>query len=327
MYEPFDQSLFLPMTSLQIVDFRQISDKTLYEKLKQARPDKWLVADGYHCGVWWKNTPQSNENLGIIGQFHAENEEDSSYLLNSACQYLKSRGCHAAIGPMDGNTWKPYRFVTWSDGSSPFLMEPQNPAEWPLYWQQAGFSPYHEYISTRVTDLNHADPRLSKAKKRLHSFGITWHPIDIAKFADELHLVYQLSSDAFSDNIFYTPIDEPTFLQQYLPFADKVIPEYVLIAKDSNDQCCGFIFAIPDLSQPRYGKNVDRLIIKTLAVSSGHRSGGLGAILVDEVQKRALQNGLSSAIHALMYSKNNSTNIGKNSTLLRRYTLYRKELT
>lgn len=315
------------MNALQIRDVSDLSDNAKYEKFRVTPPDKCLTVKNAHCGVWWKQTPCPDDHLGLIGHYYADNQQDSCSLLEAACNYLRDKGCITAVGPMDGNTWKPYRFVTFSDGSAPFLMEPQNPKQWPAYWQISGFVPWHEYVSTMLTDLGRPAPRVDKARNRLQQAGIKWRPIKMHDFSQELRTVYRLSIEAFQENVLYTPIDEKLFMQQYLPFADQLNPDYILMAEDAQGECCGFIFAVPDLLQTQRGEKINRLVIKTLAVHPGRRNGGLGAVLVDEVQKKALQDGLPNAIHALMYSKNNSTNIGKNSTLMRRYTLLKRHLT
>lgn len=247
-------------------------------------------------------------------------------MLTEACRILRDKGCAAAYGPMDGSTWKSYRFVTWSDGSPPFFMEPQQPPEWPLYWQEAGFVPCHEYISTLVTDLDFSDPRLAKARLRLQQAGISLRPVNLERFEDELKDVYQLSLEAFKKNILYTPIDLAAFLRQYLPLAESIDRHFMLLARDKTDLCCGFVFAIPDLLQRQQGMVPERVIIKTLAVHPGRQYAGLGAVLVDAIQQRARTHGFGAAIHALMHAGNVSTNIGKNSRIIRRYTLFSKTL-
>ncbi len=319
-------SPILFMSSLQILGVDQLPMTPGYDLLRRDPPDINIVGSTCHCGIWWKNPPEAEEQFGIIGHYSADNAKDSKILLDQACEYLKAKGCAAAIGPMNGSTWKSYRFVTWSDGSMPFLLEPRNPADWPEYWLQAGFSPFHEYISTINSHLEQSDPRLVNARERLHRMGTTWRSLDTSRFVEELRQVYHLSLEAFSKNILYTPLAEEDFLRQYLPFAGKINKDYVLLAHDDAGKYCGFIFAIPDLLQLQHGTAVNRLIIKTLAVSANRRSGGLGAILVEEVQRKARQNGLSAAVHALMYSKNNSTNIGKTTQPMRRYTLFIRRL-
>lgn len=317
---------YIIMTALQILDISDIPETGPSDLFRQNPPDKCFLSGKNHCGIWWKNVPPSDARLGIIGHYIADDEKSSRELLGAACNYLRRQGCSLAIGPMDGSTWKAYRLVTWSSGSPPFLMEPTNPPEWPHFWTQAGFSPYHEYISNIHSNLDIADPRLTEARKNLESLGIQWRAVDIKRFKEELRLIYHLSLETFSDNVLYTPITETAFLQQYLPFTDRIDRDFVLLAEDSEKKICGFIFALPDFLQMNNGGKVDRLIIKTLAVSREHRNRGLGAVLADEIHKRAFQKGMGSVIHALMHTRNLSTKISKNTQLLRRYTLFKREL-
>ncbi|MBM9612801.1 hypothetical protein JWJ90_00715 [Desulfobulbus rhabdoformis] len=312
--------------ALEILEIDQLPFAPEFNGFRQNPPDKCLIAGESRCGVWFAPEAMLEDAYGVIGHYWAKDSQQSHQLLSTACNLLRESGCATVYGPMNGNTWKAYRFVTWSDGAAPFLMEPENPPEWPGYWLESGFVPRHEYMSTVVRDLAATDPRLVKARTRLMDAGVTWRTIDLSHFQEELTKVYDLSREAFSNNILYSAIDQSTFLEQYLPFVDHIDPRYVLLAHDSVDSCCGFVFAIPDLLQLKRGQPLSRLVIKTLAVSSKRRYGGLGAILVEEVQQAALTNGLDSAIHALMYSGNVSANIGRNSDLIRRYTLFAKTL-
>lgn len=311
---------------IEILDKDHLPSLPEFDGLRRNPPDKCLLAGKSRCGLWFARPGHGEERYGVIGHYWVEDGQQSHRLLTAACDLLRENGCTTVYGPMDGNTWKPYRFVTWSDGSAPFLMEPQNPPEWPGYWIESGFAPRHEYISAVVHDLAAIDPRLVKARVRLADAGVTWRPIDRGRFAEELTAVYGLALEAFSRNVLYAEIDQATFLQQYLPFVDHIDPRFVLLAHDHQGTCCGVVFGIPDLLQLKNGVPLNRLIIKTLAVSGSRRYGGLGAVLVEEVQQAARQSGLSSAIHALMYSGNVSTNIGRNSHLVRRYTLFAKTL-
>ncbi len=320
----YPQHLTSEQMTVEILSVDQLPKNSELDGFRQNAPDICLISGESRCGVWFAPPSGAGERFAVIGHYFAKDSGQSKKLLAAACNLLTKRGTTKVYGPMNGNTWKPYRFVTWSDGSPPFLMEPQNPPEWPEYWRQSGFVPCHEYISTSVAGLACSDPRLARARKRLQDSGITWREVDLNCFEKELAQVYRLSLSAFRQNILYSEIDERTFMDQYLPFVDKIDSRYILIAHDGAGKCCGFVFAMPDLLQLQRGVAMDRLIIKTLAVSEKRRNGGLGAILVDEVQRAALENGLQSAVHALMHQGNVSTNIGKNSTLLRRYTLFAK---
>lgn len=312
---------------IQDVGVDDLPSDPRYSLFAADKPDTCFIGENCHCSVWWKQTPEHEKRLGVIGHYHAESSNDSKVLLDTACNYLKSKGCEVAVGPMNGNTWKAYRFVSWSDGSEPFIMEPQNPMEWPVFWQEAGFSPYQEYESSVNSVLHRSDSRLDKARERLKGSGISWRSIDPSNFSSELLKVYRLSLLAFKDNILYSPLEKDVFLNLYLPYADKIDSRYVMIAEDSKAECCGFLFALPDLLQLQYQARIDRLIIKTLAVHPSRQNGGLGSVLVEQVQRRAADDGLSPAVHALMHSANKSVNIGRANTLMRKYTLYSRNLT
>ena len=312
--------------SLKILDTDQLPLVPAFEGFRQNRPDTCLLAGQSRCGVWFGRSDSQGERYGVIGHYWAEDSQQSLQLLTTACDLLRENGCATVYGPMDGNTWKPYRFVTWSDGSPPFLMEPQHPPQWPQFWLEAGFTPRHEYLSTITHDLATRDERLVEVKARLAEAGITWQQIDLGHFGEELAKIYRVSLETFSQNVLYTGIDQPTFLQQYLPFADHVDPRYVLLAHDKGGDCCGFLFAIPDLLQLKQGKPLDRLIIKTFAVRASIKRQGLVSVLVDEIRQTARQNGFSSVITAFMHSGNVSTKVGRNNVPLRRYTLFARTL-
>lgn len=290
------------------------------------KPEACFVGKNCHCSLWWQQPPSHMKRIGVIGHYRAETSDASRVLLDKACSFLRQQGCELVVGPMNGNTWKSYRLVTWSDGSPPFLMEPHNPEQWVDYWQTAGFSPCEEYVSSVSHRLCSEDTRLDSARHRLRDRGITWRSINLDDFSKELERVYELSVIAFKNNVLYSPIDKKSFLQLYLPFVDKIDPNYVLLAEDQESVCCGFLFAMPDLYQRQYQKKIDSLIVKSLAVNPSRQSGGLGAVLVDEVQRRAAANGFTTAVHALMHAANNSANIGKGNRIRRKYTLFSRSL-
>jgi hypothetical protein len=196
---------------MQIIDVSDLPDSPQYDIIRANPPDKVIVAEKAHCSIWWKNTPATDKPNGLIGQFSAENAEAASAVLHAAEKFLKDQGCLEVIGPMDGNTWRPYRLVCWSDNSQPFFMEPQNPSEWNDYWMQAGFTPFHEYISSVTEELELSDPRLPRTKERLQQNGINWRSIRRENFEEDLRKVFKLSLEAFSSNILYTPIREEIF--------------------------------------------------------------------------------------------------------------------
>ncbi len=279
------------------------------------------------CSCWWTGTAHLEERpIGAIGHYAAADADASRTLLSHACNLLAANGVADAVGPMDGTTWRRYRFVVERGAEPPFFLEPDNPDEWPAHWSAAGFAPLAAYTSAMNDDLQIDDPRMPAALDRLRAAGIEIRPLDTARTDQELRRIFTLSLSAFSRNFLYTPIGETEFLEQYRAVLPYVRPELVLAAQ-KGDALVGFLFALPDLLQARRGRAVDTIIVKTLAVDPSVGGMGLGGMLTALAQRTAHELGFRRAIHALMHETNLSQKISHRSArTIRRYTLYSKRL-
>src|SRR5688572_4693708 len=71
--------------------------------------------------LWWRDTPiMDGRKIGTIGDFMADDEETAIILLEHAINILRKEGCHVAVGPMNGNTWRSHRFVIENSGRGSF---------------------------------------------------------------------------------------------------------------------------------------------------------------------------------------------------------------
>jgi GNAT superfamily N-acetyltransferase len=279
------------------------------------------------CSCWWSRTPTlPAERVGLIGHFAASDAAGGVAILDAACDTLRSAGCTVAVGPMDGNTWRRYRFVTERGPEPPFFLEPDNPDGWPNQWHAAGFAPLASYTSALNTDLTRDDPRIAAARARLADAGVTIRPLDIKNPDGDLRLMFTLSLESFSRNFLYTPLGEAEFLEQNRTLLPLVRPELVLLA-EGGGALAGFLFAIPDVLQARRGGTIDTIIIKTVAVGEGRSRAGLGSVLVADAHATARRLGFTRAIHALMHEQNVSQNISRRSArTIRRYQLFVRRL-
>ena len=300
------------------------------DTLKAQGVDAQVIIPGQvHASVWWKTVPLvSGERLGVIGHFRAANTADASAVtavLDAACCILKDAGCTLAIGPMDGNTWRSYRFLTWRGTEPRFAFEPDQSDAWPVWWQQTGFSAHEQYWSALVTKLDGHDPRLDAAGARLTRAGVTIREIDLATFDEELPRIYAISEIAFRDNVLYTPLPQGEFLAMYKQVRPLLRPGLSFIAERAGAPV-GFVFALPDLEQAKRGAAVDTVVIKTLAVLPGRELAGLGKLLLERCQHAAHAAGFRRAVHALMHDGNASRNLGDDAVEIRRYTLFARRL-
>jgi len=297
------------------------------------RPDRMclLVETGGtvlgRSSLWWTETPAyEGHRLGYIGHYATQVPEAAPLLLRSACEELAKHGCTLAVGPIDGNTWQRYRFITERGNEPLFFMEPDNPDEFPQEFTDFGFRPMADYYSALNTDLSAPGPQITATAQRIHDHGITVHALDPTRLDEELRRVHALSLLSFRNNLLYTPISEDDFLAQYAPIRSYIRPDLVLLA-EKESELIGYSFCIPDLLQAKRGAPIDTVILKTLAVHPDHSGIGLGGLLMALAHEAARQAGFSRVIHALFHVSNRSGRLSSHTArVFRRYTLFARPL-
>lgn len=296
------------------------------------RAEGHVAAEGARCS-WWIDAapPLAGERPGVIGHFAATSAEAARAVLDRACAELAARGATVAIGPMDGNTWRRYRWVI--DGAPdepPFLMEPWNPPAYPAWWTEAGFSRLASYQSALVTRLDVVDPRLVRVRERLAADGVVIRTLqaDVSpeRFTAELRSLHAVSLVSFAHNYLYTPLPEADFVAQYLPYREKIRPEFVFVAEQAG-RCVGYMFSLPDFARAATGRPLDTLILKTAAILPRRAYAGLGALLAEMTHHAARAAGFTRVIHALALEDNPVTNItARHGSVMRRYALFARRL-
>lgn len=287
-------------------------------------PDQQISTPHGSAALWWRQVPQlGDERLGLIGAWSPG--DNGVELLATCCQRLQQAGCTLAVGPMDGSTWQSYRLLTWRGSHPPFALEPNTPDDWPEQWLAAGFMVDATYHSALIEPILLDDPRLLAVEQRLTDSGLRLRELDPQCYGEELRRIHGVALRAFADNYLYTPLREEEFVAQYTAAQHLLRPGLCWLA-ERDGQCVGFVFAIPDFEQQRRGQPVDTLVVKTLAVLPGRSLAGLGKLLTVRCHAGGARLGLTRAIHALMHDGNASRNTGGQSTIIRRYTLYRKRL-
>jgi len=278
------------------------------------------------CSLWWQETPKYKQHdLGLIGHYAAQSDEAAQLLLEHALTTLKKQNCSLAVGPMDGSTWRSYRFVTHGDAPA-FLLEPTHPASYPLQWQEAGFEPLAEYFSAMQGALLDS-PDLKARLQDLSDKGISIRSLNKEMLDVELGRIFDLTLQSFTQNFLYTPLGKMEVLAQYKHILPYILKELVLIAEHKNETIA-YLFALPDLAQQQRGEKLDTFIIKTLVTHPNYTGQGIATILTALVMQEAKALGFQKVIHALMISDNHSRKISQHyqQKELRRYALYAKTL-
>jgi GNAT superfamily N-acetyltransferase len=333
-------------TAAQEQQFCRLEPTLAPSQLNKWQADQHLLAclDGHavaRCSLWWRSAPfVQGETVGCIGHYAATDRTGARMLLAAASTQLASAGCTLAVGPLDGSTFRAYRFVTrrsyQGEPLPRFVFEPDNPDAWPADFIGAGFGPYAEYISA-LAPLTGPDLQLEHLTARLEAQGIRLRGLDPAifdrstagqnAFDQEMARMYPLVMTAFAANPLFTPVSYEEFAAQYAPVRLLLAPRLVMLAERAGE-LVGFLLALPDFAQAQRGEAIDTVVLKTLAVLPGLAGMGLGSLLTAAVHTHAYDLGYRRAIHALMHVENRSRRISAHTALpFRGYTLFGHALT
>jgi len=320
---------------MQSADYDDIVDQTGFEpqRLRIEQADQHFAALDKdqqvraRCSIWWRDTANVNgSRSGSIGHYAATDAEYGTAVLQYACRELKNRRCATAVGPLDGNTWRRYRFVTERGDAMPFFLEPDNPDAWPQHFGSSGFSTLAHYVSEINPDIANRQPELGSLRDKFTDLGLQIVPVDVDDPVDDMAGIYRVVCESFKKAFMYTPLDIDNYCSMYEPLLMQVDPRLMLVAKQAGE-VVGFILAPPDFLQLQYQHRMDAIVIKTVAVLPQKEYSGLGRVLIVDLLENAIDMGFTTAISALMQSENRSQEISSDCAgPMRAYALYAKEL-
>ncbi len=285
----------------------------------RARASLWL-ADGL---------VGATGRTGMIGHYEAADAEAGVALVRAAVARLLAAGATRVVGPMNGNTWRRYRFELPREPGDPdlrpdgFGSEPRNPARYPDDFAAAGLEVVSRYESRCEPDAQPAPEAHAAARERATARGYRLHALDPARFDETLAAMHALSLDAFAANAWYAPLPREPFLALYAPYRERAVPSLVRLATAPDGTLAGYLFGFPDPLALVDGRPV-RGICKTVAVAPAARSAGLGGLLLEDFREACVAFGLRSVLHALMHVDNASMRMSArhHSVIFKRYALF-----
>ena len=267
---------------------------------------------------------QHGDRIGTIGHYAAADSDAGQAVIRQALARLRAQGCATALGPMNGNTWRSYRFVVERGTAAPFFLEPTNPASWPVDFTECGFDPLSWYVSEINFDIANRQPELGALRQKMERLGIRISPINLDDSSEDLDGIYDVVCASFRDSFLYTPLDRDSYCAIYEPLLQKIDPRLMLVAKHAG-RVVGFVFAPPDYLQ--LADKIDTIVIKTFAILPDKCYSGLGRVLIVDMLHNALDMGYTAAISALMHTDNRSQKISSDCAgPMRRYALFAKNL-
>jgi hypothetical protein len=267
--------------------------------------------DGARVTVYLDAPDWVGAPTAALGAFTCKTAEAGGEVLANALSHIREQGIDRVIGPMEGDTWHSYRFVTESDGSPAFMLEPPDKPLCRDVLLRSGFTQISSYFSARVRlpQTEQAEPEETDA------FAIeTWDGTEPEALFDQ---VFALSTEAFSKNAFYKPITRDAFLAMYVPLVPMLKRELIFFARRPDGSLAGFLFGVPNYAE---GPASRTAILKTYA----SLEKGAGRHLAHAFHTTAAAAGYDTAIHALIHDDNLSAlrSATEGAHVFRRYGLF-----
>ena len=259
-------------------------------------------------------------NTGVVGHYEAQNKESGVSLLLEALSRLRSLGASCVLGPINGNIWSRFRLA--HQGLDPaFFLEPSNPQSYIEHFLAAGFVEDAVYQSRIVEDL-----KPSNTEPLVLAEGFRERAFQVSDAEVELRRMYEISIEAFADNLYHKPISFEAFRSMHLPLIGQLDPELFIIIESPDGSVAAFLLAYPDFLQP----HSERVVAKTLGVLPKWRRKKLGTYLLGRIHQIVSRKGYTSLIHALMHVDNPSNVLSEAQSsekgrVFRRYSLFRWE--
>lgn len=242
------------------------------------------------------NISLTQPDVGFIGFFETKTDPSelsiAHDLLTQAESFLRSQGAKKIYGPLNYNTWFPYRFGLPHTDHLRFTWEPAQPEPYLQLWLKAGYQICETYQSVGLHGLTEYALKTEGSYRQALSRGYQFRMFDVAHLeSKEIPALYQLSMAGFQENFLFEPLDLQGFSQIYVPAMKKADLSYSFFALDPHGKEVGFFYGFADQGY---------LVLKTTAIHPDHRGQGLSNALTYLQTNVAIQNGLKGFITALV---------------------------
>ncbi|RPI18997.1 MAG: N-acetyltransferase [Ignavibacteriae bacterium] len=195
-----------------------------------------------------------NDKTGFFGFFETiDNEDVSDLLLDTACDWCKSRGFDKIVGPVNPSTNDECGLLVDGFDSSPVMLMPYNPAFYANRIESFGFDKekdlYAYFISSDVINDEKMMAKLERManliKKR---YNIVTRTLKLKDLENEIRKVEYIYNDAWDMNWGFVPITSEEFDYMGESLKQVVDPNIVFFA-EIDGKPAGFSLTLPNINQ------------------------------------------------------------------------------
>jgi len=185
---------------------------------------------------------------GVVGFFECADDPEASGALFAAAEgFLRGRGLHRALGPLNYSMHDTAGVLVEGFETPPTVDTTWNPPYYDALFRRAGYVPVKDLLGAagrvkiggpeRVRDL------AAIALKR----GVTVRPIDFSRFDEEVERIRLVYNEAWSGNWGHVPIGAEEFAYKARAMRPVADPDIIRVA-ERDGKVVGILFAMPDLN-------------------------------------------------------------------------------
>ncbi|RMF78508.1 MAG: hypothetical protein D6737_14555 [Chloroflexi bacterium] len=237
------------------------------ELLDREKNPAWEYLEGDHFIAWRgdkavgtitalinkRHNEFQNEHIGWFGTFEVyDDQEAATALLDTAAEWVRSRGYDAIRGPQSFTTHEETGLLV-ENFSRPVILMPYNPPYYQHLIEAAGYKKnmdiYSFYINRETMRDAGMEDRLKKLTDYLKKRGkITVRPINRKNLKREFTLFKEIYNAAWIQNWGFTPMTERELDALVESLGQFFDPDLAFFA-EVDGVPAGFVLAIPDLNQ------------------------------------------------------------------------------
>lgn len=178
---------------------------------------------------------QHQDKLGFFGFYECENDQDASdYLLQAACDWLKSEGMTDVRGPVHPSLNYECGLLVEGFDTPPTFLIPHNLDYYGSLIEGFQFVKCQDLFSyeSHMDELEDLDPKLmfviNEATKR---FKVNCRPIDRTRFAQDVRSFLEIYNQSLQRTWGYVPMSESEIKHQAAGLKQLIVPSLTSIAE------------------------------------------------------------------------------------------------
>ena len=288
---------------------------------------------------------------GFFGFFDCINDPaTAALLLNEAISWVKQRGATKILGPVNPSTNEACGLLIEGFNEPPVAMMTYNAAYYAGLLEGLGFTKNVDLFAYKLTTADYTGERLlaitEALKKRLSSRNITFRPVDLKNFKQEVARLREIYNSAWDKNLGFVPMTEKEFAYMAKDLKLILDKDFCTIAEHEG-KIVGFSLAIPDMNQilikVKRGrllptgiiklltrrKKINNLRVLALGIVEGYRKTGIDMYFYRSIIENGIRKNYLSAEASWILEHNvpmNKAMLSINGKPYKKYRIYEKTL-